>query len=75
VIRTSRSSTFVNTHCHIDHSSGLRAAVAEGATILTHQLNKAYHREDTQHAAHAQSDKAQQNGKKRLSKRSARRKC
>src|SRR5205814_9955567 len=32
----------VNTHCHIDHSSGLRAAVAEGATILTHQLNKAY---------------------------------
>jgi len=23
----------VNTHCHIDHSSGLRAAVAEGATI------------------------------------------
>jgi glyoxylase-like metal-dependent hydrolase (beta-lactamase superfamily II) len=32
----------VNTHAHIDHSSGLRAFVAEGATILTHQTNKAY---------------------------------
>src|SRR5205085_9685638 len=31
----------VNTHSHIDHSSGLRAAVGEGATILTYQLNKA----------------------------------
>jgi glyoxylase-like metal-dependent hydrolase (beta-lactamase superfamily II) len=32
----------VNTHAHIDHSSGLRAFVAEGATILTHQTNKSY---------------------------------
>ncbi len=32
----------VNTHTHIDHSSGLRAFVAEGATIITHQTNKAY---------------------------------
>lgn len=32
----------VNTHAHIDHSSGLRAFVAEGATIITHQTNKAY---------------------------------
>lgn len=32
----------VNTHTHIDHSSGLRAFVAEGATIITHQSNKAY---------------------------------
>ena len=32
----------VNTHAHIDHSSGLRAFVAEGVTILTHQNNKAY---------------------------------
>ena len=30
----------VNTHSHADHSGGLRAAVAEGATILTHQMNK-----------------------------------
>jgi glyoxylase-like metal-dependent hydrolase (beta-lactamase superfamily II) len=32
----------VNTHAHIDHSSGLRAFAAEGVTIMTHQANKAY---------------------------------
>jgi glyoxylase-like metal-dependent hydrolase (beta-lactamase superfamily II) len=32
----------VNTHHHIDHSSGLRAFVAEGATIVTHQINRPY---------------------------------
>jgi len=32
----------INTHSHFDHSSGLRAFVAEGTTILTHQVNKAY---------------------------------
>jgi len=54
----------VNTHCHIDHSSGLRAAVAEGATILTYQLNKAY-LENTLSAPHTLNpDQAQQNGKK-----------
>ena len=30
----------VNTHTHFDHSGGLRAAVAEGATIITHESNK-----------------------------------
>ena len=29
----------VNSHPHFDHASGLPAAVAEGATILTHQNN------------------------------------
>ena len=54
----------INTHCHIDHSSGLRAAVAEGATILTHQLNKAY-LEKTLATPHTLNpDRAQQNGKK-----------
>src|SRR5262245_37960500 len=54
----------VNTHSHIDHSSGLRAAVAEGATILTHQINKAY-LEKTLSIPHTLNpDKAQQNGKK-----------
>lgn len=54
----------VNTHAHIDHSSGLRAAVSEGATILTHQLNKAY-LEKTLSLPHTLNpDKAQQNGKK-----------
>ncbi len=32
----------VNTHAHFDHSSGLRTFVAEGATIITHQVNKPY---------------------------------
>jgi glyoxylase-like metal-dependent hydrolase (beta-lactamase superfamily II) len=54
----------INTHCHIDHSSGLRAVVAEGATILTQQLNKAY-LEKTLSLPHTLNpDKAQQNGKK-----------
>jgi glyoxylase-like metal-dependent hydrolase (beta-lactamase superfamily II) len=33
----------VNTHHHWDHSGGLRAFVAEGATIVTHELNKPYY--------------------------------
>jgi glyoxylase-like metal-dependent hydrolase (beta-lactamase superfamily II) len=32
----------VNSHAHFDHSGGLRAAVAEGATIVTQEQNKAY---------------------------------
>jgi glyoxylase-like metal-dependent hydrolase (beta-lactamase superfamily II) len=31
----------VNSHPHFDHASGLAAAVAEGATILTHRNNEA----------------------------------
>jgi glyoxylase-like metal-dependent hydrolase (beta-lactamase superfamily II) len=54
----------VNTHSHVDHSSGLRAVVGEGATILTYQTNKAY-LEKTLALPHTLSpDKAQQNGKK-----------
>ncbi len=33
----------INTHTHFDHSGGLRAFVAEGATIVTYQTNKAYY--------------------------------
>jgi glyoxylase-like metal-dependent hydrolase (beta-lactamase superfamily II) len=54
----------VNTHSHIDHSSGLRAAVAEGATILTHQLNKAYLERILSVPHTLNPDKAQQLGKK-----------
>jgi len=54
----------INTHSHIDHSSGLRGFVAEGSTILTHQVNKAY-LEKTLSAPHTLNpDKAQQLGKK-----------
>ena len=54
----------VNTHSHIDHSSGLRAVVGEGATIVTYQLNKAY-LEKTLTLPHTLvPDKAQQNSRK-----------
>jgi glyoxylase-like metal-dependent hydrolase (beta-lactamase superfamily II) len=54
----------VNTHSHIDHSGGLRAFVAEGATIVTHELNKTY-LEKTLSQPHTLSpDKAQTAGKK-----------
>ena len=33
----------INTHAHFDHVGGLRAFVAEGATIVTHQGNKGYY--------------------------------
>jgi glyoxylase-like metal-dependent hydrolase (beta-lactamase superfamily II) len=33
----------VNTHAHVDHLGGVRAYVAEGATIVTHASNKAYY--------------------------------
>ena len=35
----------INTHFHIDHSGGVRAAVAEGLTILTHEIHKPYFEE------------------------------
>ena len=33
----------VNSHAHFDHSGGVRTYVAEGATIVTHEMNKAYY--------------------------------
>ena len=33
----------VNTHAHFDHSGGLRDFVAEGVTIITHEVNKPYY--------------------------------
>src|SRR5438105_5561931 len=32
----------VNTHSHYDHTSGIRTFMAEGATIVTHQVNKPF---------------------------------
>jgi glyoxylase-like metal-dependent hydrolase (beta-lactamase superfamily II) len=33
----------INTHHHFDHAGGLRTYVAEGATVVTHQSNKAFY--------------------------------
>ena len=41
----------INTHAHFDHSGGLRTYVDEGATIVTHQMNRPYY-EQAWAAAH-----------------------
>jgi hypothetical protein len=33
----------INTHHHFDHSGGLRTYVAQGATVITHEGNKAFY--------------------------------
>ena len=33
----------VNTHSHFDHAGGLRGFVAEGITIVTHEMNRPYY--------------------------------
>lgn len=33
----------VNTHHHFDHAGGLRTYLAQGTTIVTHELNKEYY--------------------------------
>jgi len=33
----------INTHHHFDHSGGIRTYVAEGATIITHEMNRPYY--------------------------------
>jgi glyoxylase-like metal-dependent hydrolase (beta-lactamase superfamily II) len=35
----------VNTHHHFDHSGGVRTAIAEGLTVITHSANAAFFRE------------------------------
>ena len=32
----------INTHHHFDHSGGVRAAVSEGLTVITHELNRSF---------------------------------
>jgi len=54
----------VNTHQHFDHSGGLRAYVAEGATIVTHQINKPYYEKIWANPHSLSPDKLSQNPKK-----------
>jgi len=53
----------VNTHAHVDHLGGVRAYVAEGATIITHATNKAYYEKIWANPHTLVSDKLAQNPK------------
>jgi glyoxylase-like metal-dependent hydrolase (beta-lactamase superfamily II) len=54
----------VNTHQHFDHAGGLRAFVAEGATVITHQINKPYYEKVWANPHTLVPDKLAQNPKK-----------
>ena len=54
----------INSHGHFDHSGGLRAAVAEGATIITQAGNKAYFERAFATPNKLNPDRLTQSGKK-----------
>ena len=54
----------VNTHQHFDHAGGLRAFVAEGATVITQQINKPYYEKVWANPHMLVPDKLSQNPKK-----------
>src|SRR5262245_16244887 len=47
----------VNTHHHFDHSGGLRRALAEDVTLITHAANKAFYEEIAKRQATVLPDK------------------
>ena len=51
----------VNTHHHFDHSGGLRAAVAEGLTVITHEINADWYRSLVARPHTVQADHLAQN--------------
>ena len=54
----------VNTHHHFDHSSGVRAYALEGATIVTHELNRAYFERAAANSRNFSPDRLAKSGKK-----------
>ena len=54
----------INSHTHFDHSGGLRAAVAEGATIVTHSQNKPYYERAFATASTITPDQLAKSGRK-----------
>ena len=42
----------VNSHHHSDHAAGLRAFVAEGSTIITHEMNKQFYEQTVLKSPH-----------------------
>jgi len=54
----------VNTHHHFDHAGGLGPFVADGATVVTHDTNKAFLEQSLAAPRTVQPDKLAQSGKK-----------
>ena len=54
----------VNSHHHFDHTGGLGAFIAEGATVITHEGNKAFFEQSFAAPRTVQPDKLAQSGKK-----------
>ncbi len=54
----------VNTHAHFDHAGGIRTYAAEGATILTYQMNKPYYEKTFAMPRTLSPDKLSQSKKK-----------
>jgi glyoxylase-like metal-dependent hydrolase (beta-lactamase superfamily II) len=54
----------VNSHHHFDHAGGLGAFVAEGATIITHAINKPFFEQALASPRTVAPDKLAQSGKK-----------
>ena len=51
----------VNSHHHFDHSGGIRAAVAEGLTVITHENNQSFFDEITTRPHTTEQDHLAQN--------------
>lgn len=54
----------VNSHAHFDHAGGVRAAVAEGATIVTQAANVPYFESAFAQASRVRPDRMAQEGKR-----------
>jgi glyoxylase-like metal-dependent hydrolase (beta-lactamase superfamily II) len=54
----------VNSHHHFDHAGGLGAFVAEGAIIITHDVNKAFFEQSLAAPRTVQPDRLAKSGKK-----------
>jgi glyoxylase-like metal-dependent hydrolase (beta-lactamase superfamily II) len=54
----------VNTHHHFDHSGGVRGFAAEGATIVTHEINRAYFERAAANSRNFSPDRLAKSGKK-----------
>ena len=54
----------VNTHHHFDHSSGVRGFAVEGATIVTHEINRAFYERAAANTRNFSPDRLAKSGKK-----------